>query len=62
LDEQQFGAKLSQLPRGMKLYFHIWKPRQISPPVSMQKQEVVFQALRSHAAQLGVTIEQKSDP
>lgn len=62
LDEQQFKAKLSQLPRGMKLYFQIWKPGQISPPVSMEKQEAVFQALRSHAAQFGVTIEQKSDP
>jgi hypothetical protein len=62
LDEQQFRAKLSQLPRGMKLYFQIWKPGQISPPVSMEKQEAVFQALRSHAAQFGVTIEQKSDP
>jgi hypothetical protein len=62
LDEQQFRAKLSQLPRGMKLYFQIWKPGQISPPASMEKQEAVFQALRSHAAQFGVTIEKKSDP
>jgi hypothetical protein len=62
LDGQQFRAKLSQLPRGMKLYFQIWKPGQISPPVSMEKQEAVFQSLRSHAAQFGVTIERKSDP
>ena len=62
LDEQQFRAKLSQLPRGTKLYFQIWKPGQISPPVNMEKQEAVFQALRIHAAQFGVTIEQKSDP
>jgi hypothetical protein len=62
LDEQQLRAKLSQLPLGTKLYFQIWKPGQISPPVSMEKQEAVFQALRSHAAQFGVTIEQKSDP
>ena len=62
LDEQQFRAKLSQMPGGMKLYFQMWKPGQISPPVSMEKQEGVFQALRSHAAQCGVTIEKKSDP
>jgi hypothetical protein len=62
LDEQQLRAKLSQLPRGMRLYFQIWKPGQISPPVRMEKQEAVFQALRSHVAQFGVTIEQKSDP
>jgi hypothetical protein len=46
----------------MKLYFQIWKPGQISPPVSMEKQEAMFERLRSHAAQFGVTIEEKSDP
>jgi hypothetical protein len=46
----------------MKLYFQIWKPGQISPPVSMEKQEAVFESLHSHAAQFGVTIEEKSDP
>ena len=61
LDEQQCMAKLSQMPRGMKLYFQIWKPGQISPPVSMEKQKAVFQVLRRHAAQFGVTIEEKSD-
>ncbi|MDE3136617.1 MAG: hypothetical protein KGL59_08580 [Acidobacteriota bacterium] len=59
LDEEQFRAKLSQLPAGMKLYFQIWKPGQISPPVSMEKQEAVFQALRDYGAQFGVTIEEK---
>jgi hypothetical protein len=62
LDEQQFRTKLSQMPGGMKLYFQIWKPGQISPPVSMEKQDAVFQSLRSHAAHFGVTIEKKSDP
>jgi hypothetical protein len=62
LDEQQFRAKLSQMPSGMKLYFQIWKPGQISPPVSVERQEAVFEALSTHAAQFGVTIEKKSDP
>jgi hypothetical protein len=62
LDEQQFKAKLSQLPQGMKLYFQIWKPGQISPPVSVQRQEAEFQSLRDYGAQFGVTIEAKSDP
>lgn len=62
LDEQQFRAKLSQMPPEMKLYFLIWKPGQISPPVSMERQEEVFDALRTYAAQFGVTIERKSDP
>jgi len=61
LDEEQFRTKLSQMPGGTKLYFHIWKPGQISPPVSMEKQEAVFQSLRTHAAQFGVAIEQKSE-
>jgi hypothetical protein len=62
LDEEQFRAKLSQMPAAMKLYFQIWKPGQISPPVSMEKQEAEFQALRDYAAQFGVTIEEKSGP
>jgi hypothetical protein len=45
----------------MKVYFQIWKPGQISPPVSMEKHEAVFQPLRSRAAQFGMTIEENSD-
>jgi hypothetical protein len=62
LDEDQFRAKLSQMPKGTKLQFRIWKPGQISPPLSMEKQEAVFQSLQGYAAQFGVNIEQKSDP
>jgi hypothetical protein len=62
LDEVQFRAKLSEMPKGTILKFQIWKPGQISPPVSMEKQEVVFQSLQSYAAQFGVTIEKQSDP
>jgi hypothetical protein len=49
------------MPRGMKLCFQICEPGQISPPVSMEKQEAVFHAAPSHAAQFEVTIEEKSD-
>jgi hypothetical protein len=62
LNEQQFRAKLSQMPLGTTLYFQIWKPGQISPPVSVERQEAVFETLRTNAAQFGVTIEKKSDP
>jgi hypothetical protein len=62
LDEEQFRAKLSQMPRGMKLYFQIWKPGQISPPVSLERQETVLQALRKCAAQFSVTIEEQNAP
>jgi hypothetical protein len=61
LDEEQFRAKMSQMPRGTKLQFQIWKPGQISP-VSMEKQEAAFQALRMYATQFGVIIEEKSTP
>jgi hypothetical protein len=59
LDEEQFRAKLSQMPAGMRLYFQIYKPGQISPPVSMEKQETVFQELRDYATRFGLTIEEK---
>ena len=62
LNEEQFRAKLSQMPRGMKLHFQIWKPGQIAPPVSIEKQEAVLQSLRSYAAQFGLTIQEKSEP
>ena len=62
LDEEQFRTKLSQMPKGTKLQFPIWKVGQISPPVSMEKQESVFHSLQGYAAQYGVNIDQKSDP
>jgi len=62
LDEEQFRAKLSQMPKGTKLQFQIWKPGQISPPVRMEKQQAVFHSLQGYATQFGVSIEQKSDP
>jgi hypothetical protein len=62
LDEQQFRAKLSQMPAGIRLYFQIYKPGQISPWVSMEKQEEVLQELRDYAARFGLTIEEKSEP
>jgi hypothetical protein len=60
LDEEQLRAKMSQMPRGTKLQFQIWKPGQISPPVSMEKQEAAFQALRMYATQFGVILGEMS--
>ncbi|HEY2822263.1 MAG TPA: hypothetical protein VGJ06_14565 [Candidatus Acidoferrum sp.] len=62
LDEQQFKSKLSQFPRGTKLLFQMYKPEQIAPPVTIEKQESVFEDLRNHASQSGVTIEKQIDP
>jgi hypothetical protein len=62
LDEEQFRTKLSQMSKGTKLQFPIWKPGQISPPVSTEKQQSLFQSLQGYAAQFGVNIELKRDP
>jgi hypothetical protein len=61
LDEEQFRLKLSQFPRGTKFKFQLWKPGQISPPVSIERQEAVLQSLRTYAAKFGMSIEGKSD-
>ena len=61
LEEEQLRSKLSQMPKGTKLYFQIWKPGQISPPVSLEQQQTTFQGLEKYASQFGVAIEQKSD-
>jgi len=62
LNDEQFRSKLSQMPKGTKLRFQIWKPGQISPPVSVEKQEAVFEGLQSYAAHFEVYIDPKSDP
>jgi hypothetical protein len=59
LDETQIRMKLSQLPRGSRLYFQTYTGQQMSSPVSMEKQQEVLQGLRKHAAQFGVTIEER---
>lgn len=57
LDEEQLRTKLSQMPRGSTFYFVTHKAEEMSAPVSMEKQQAVFQGLRKYAAQFGVTIE-----
>ena len=57
LDEEQLRTKLSQMPRGSKFYFVTHKAEEMSSPVSMEKQQAVFQGLRKYTAQFGVTIE-----
>jgi hypothetical protein len=59
LDEAQIRVKLSQLPRGSKLYFQTYTGQQMSRPVSLIKQQALLQRLRRHAAQFGVTIEER---
>jgi hypothetical protein len=62
LDEQQIRTKLSQMPRGAKLYFQTYTAEQMGSPVSMEKQRAVLQGLRKYAGQFGVTIEERPQP
>jgi hypothetical protein len=59
LDEEQIRTKLSQMPRGSKLYFQTYTAEQMVSPVSMEKQQAVLQGLRKYAAPFGVTIEER---
>jgi hypothetical protein len=58
-DEEQIRLKLSQLPRGSKLYFQTYTAEQMGSPVSMEKQQAVLRELRKYAAQFGVIIEER---
>lgn len=62
LDEEQIRVKMSQLPKGSKLFFVTYPADQMSNPVSMGKQQAVLRALRKYAAQFGVTIEEWPRP
>ena len=59
LDEEQIRTKLSQMPRGSKLYFQTYTAEQMGSPASMENQQAVLQGLRKFAAQFGVTIEER---
>ena len=59
LDEAQIRVKVSQLPRGSRLFFQTFTAQQMSSPVSMERQQAVLQGLRKYAAQFGVTIEER---
>jgi hypothetical protein len=59
LDEEQIRTKLSQMPRGSKLYFQTYRAEQMGSPVSMEKQQAVLQGLRKYAARFGVTVEER---
>ena len=56
LDEGQIRTKLSQMPRGSKLYFQTYTAEQMGSPVSTEKQQAVLQGLRKYAEQFDVTI------
>ena len=62
LTEAQLNAKLEQFPSGTKFAWQFWKPGQISPPVTMAKQEEFYERISAAAQQHGITIAKKIDP
>jgi hypothetical protein len=62
LTEDQLRTKLEQFPRGTKLLWQFWQPGQISPPVSMSKQEEVYERMRAVAEEHGVALGEANHP
>jgi hypothetical protein len=56
LTEDRLAVKMGQFPRGTQLVWQFWKPGQISPPVSMARQEAVYERMRAAAAENGVML------
>lgn len=62
LTTDQLRVKLSQLPRGTQLQWQFWQPGQIIPPVTMEKQEQLYERMRAVAEQNGLTLEKANHP
>jgi hypothetical protein len=62
MTEEQLRTKLGQLPRGTQLLWQFWQPRQISPPVSMEKQEAAYERIRTLAQSYGITLTPLNHP
>lgn len=62
LSEAQLQAKLGQFPRGTRLLWQFWQPGEIFPPVSMEKQQALFERMRAVAEKNGVELGQANHP
>ncbi|WP_321471955.1 hypothetical protein [uncultured Paludibaculum sp.] len=62
LTEQQLRAKLAQFPRGTRLRWQFWQPGQIFPPVSMERQEALYESMRGYAAKNGILLDRANHP
>jgi hypothetical protein len=62
LTEDQLGAKLAQFPSGTHLLWQFWQLGQISPPVSMTKQEEFNESVRILAERHGVVLGKANHP
>jgi hypothetical protein len=62
LTEEQLVAKLGQFPRGTRFVWPMWKPGQIAPPVTMEKQQAVFERMKAVAEEHGLQMVQLIQP
>jgi hypothetical protein len=62
LSEDELRAKLAQFPSGTQLRWQFWKPGQIHPPVTMERQDALYETMRSYAAGQGVTLIRSNHP
>lgn len=62
LSQEQLRAKIAEFPRGMNVTFQFWQPGQIQPPVSMEKQEAVYQRLKAVAVEHGIVLAKTNHP
>jgi hypothetical protein len=60
--EDQLVAKLTQFPRGTQLLWEFWQPGEIAPPVTMAKQEAVYERMRAVAEKHGITLGKANHP
>jgi len=62
LTADQLTAKLAMFPRGTRIEWQFWQPGQISPPVSIEKQDAAFERQRAAAEEHGVTLIKSNYP
>jgi hypothetical protein len=62
LNGDQLLAKMAQLPRGTQLRWQFWQPGQISPPVTLAKQESVYERVRVAAEKHGIVLAKANHP
>ena len=60
LAENELREKVIQLPRSMKLRWQFWQPGQISPPVSLEKQEQSYERLRAVVEPRGIVLDKQN--
>ncbi|MGJ5817247.1 hypothetical protein [Paludibaculum fermentans] len=62
LTPEQLRTKLTQFPSGTHLRWQFWQPGQIQPPVTMQRQDALYETMRAFAANHGVALDPANHP